>query len=110
MNAMLQIVLFDWPHLLTTPSYVIPYTVSPAHTQYLDQWNLQLMQLHEINYYHRKEQVYVFIPCRYSQVCGRIIGYQVGEPQAFVLENVGASQTIDGLYVDGLSLTYGSPR
>ena len=46
----------------------------------------------------------------YSQVCGRIIGYQVGEPQAFVLENVGDPQTIDGPYVDGVSLTYGNPR
>ena len=47
---------------------------------------------------------------QYSQVCGRIIGYQVGEPQAFVLENVRSPQTIDGPYVDGLSLTYGNPR
>ena len=47
---------------------------------------------------------------QYSQVCGRIIGYQVGEPQAFVLENIVAPQTIDGPYVDGLSLTYGNPR
>ena len=47
---------------------------------------------------------------QYSQVCGRIIGYQVSEPQAFVLENIGQPQTIDGpYYVDGLSLTYGNP-
>ena len=47
---------------------------------------------------------------QYSQVCGRIIGYQVGEPQAFYLENTGSPQTIDGPYVDGVSLTYGNPR
>jgi hypothetical protein len=47
---------------------------------------------------------------QYSQVCGRIVAYQVGEPQAFVLENTGIPQTIDGPYVDGLSLTYGNPR
>jgi hypothetical protein len=47
---------------------------------------------------------------QYSQVCGRIIGYQVGQPQAFVLENNNQPQTIDGPYVDGVSLTYGSPR
>ena len=47
---------------------------------------------------------------QYSQVCGRIIGYQVGTPQAFVLENAFSPQTIDGPYVDGLSLTYGNPR
>ena len=46
----------------------------------------------------------------YFQVCGRIIGYQFGEPQAFVLENIGNPQTIDGPYVDGVSLTYGNPR
>ena len=44
---------------------------------------------------------------QYSQVCGRIIGYQVGQPQAFIL---GENRTIDGRYVDGVSLTYGSPR
>ena len=46
----------------------------------------------------------------YSQVCGRIIGYQVGQPEAFVYENKGFPQTIDGPYVDGVSLTYGNPR
>ncbi len=47
---------------------------------------------------------------QYSQVCGRIIGYQVGQPQAFVLENINQSQTIDDPYVDRVNLTYGSPR
>ena len=44
---------------------------------------------------------------QYSQVCGRIIGYQFGHPQAF-FESGG--RTIDEQYVDGVSLTYGSPR
>ena len=47
---------------------------------------------------------------QYSQVCGRIIGYQVGNPQAFVRENRYGPQPIDGQYVDGVSLTYGNPR
>ena len=47
---------------------------------------------------------------QYSQVCGRIVGYQVGEASAFHLENSGSPQTIDGPYVDGVSLTYGNPR
>ena len=42
---------------------------------------------------------------QYSQVCGRIIGYQVGHPEAFT-----GSDNIEGSYVDGVSLTYGSPR
>ena len=42
----------------------------------------------------------------YSQVCGRVIGYQFGTPDAI---NVGL--TIDQNYVDGVSLTHGqSPR
>ena len=47
---------------------------------------------------------------QYSQVCGRITAYQFGDPQAFVLEHVNIIQTIDGAYVDGVSLTYGNPR
>ena len=46
---------------------------------------------------------------QYSQVYGRIIGYQVGESQAFILENVKLPQTINGSYIDGVSLTYGNP-
>ena len=44
---------------------------------------------------------------QYSQVCGRIIGYQFGQPEAFRFSE---GRTIDGYYVDGVSLTYGSPR
>ena len=44
---------------------------------------------------------------QYSQVCGRIIGYQFGYPGAFVDSK---GKGIDGPYVDGVSLTYGSPR
>ena len=42
----------------------------------------------------------------YSHVCGRVIGYQYYSPNAF--SNPG-SQTIEGDYVDGVSLTHGSP-
>ena len=47
---------------------------------------------------------------QYSQVCGRIIGHQVGEPGAFILVNINEVETIDDSYVDGVSLTYGSLR
>jgi hypothetical protein len=47
---------------------------------------------------------------QYNQVCGRIIGYQYGQPEAFVAGNIGNPQTIDDAYVDGISLTYGNPR
>ena len=41
----------------------------------------------------------------YSHVCGRVIGYQSGVPDAFA----NPSQTIEGYYVDGISLTHGPP-
>ena len=44
---------------------------------------------------------------QYSQFCRRIIGYQIGQPEAFFASR---GRTIDGRYVDGVSLTYGSPR
>ena len=43
---------------------------------------------------------------QYDQVCGRIIGYQLGAPDAFR----GLSRSIDSTYLDGVSVTYGSPR
>ena len=42
---------------------------------------------------------------RYTQVCGRAIGYQFGDPVAFALSS---GQSIDQYYMDGLTLTYGS--
>ena len=48
---------------------------------------------------------------QYDQVCGRIIGYQISTPNAFGGSGViGAPQSIDGYYVDGVSITHGSPR
>ena len=41
----------------------------------------------------------------YQRVCGRARGYQKGSPDAF--EHGGS---IDSFYVDGLSITHGSPR
>ena len=39
----------------------------------------------------------------YSQVCGRVIGYQYATPNAF------RSYSIDSYYVEGISITHGSP-
>ena len=44
---------------------------------------------------------------QYDQVCGRVIGYQFGQPEAF---RYGSSRSIDARYVDGISVTRGSPR
>ena len=49
----------------------------------------------------------------YSQVCGRVIGYQVGSPSAFYpyAHQHPHQDTIDDYYVDGVSITHGwSPR
>ena len=43
---------------------------------------------------------------QYSQVCGRIIGYTIGNPEAFISGN---RQSINSFYVDGVSVTHGSP-
>ena len=42
---------------------------------------------------------------RYSNVCGRVIGYQYGSTDAFI-----SSTSVDSRYVDGVSLTHGDPR
>ncbi len=44
---------------------------------------------------------------RYSRVCGRVVGYQVGSPDAFHYQSRG----LESQYVSGISLTHGqSPR
>ena len=47
---------------------------------------------------------------QYSEVCGRIVGYQKGQPEAFYAYSYNQRLTIDDSYVDGVSLTYGNPR
>ena len=46
----------------------------------------------------------------YSRVCGKVIGYQQKTPDAFRPYNSNGQTTIDSYYVDGVSLTCGSPR
>ena len=47
---------------------------------------------------------------RYSKVCGRIIGYQVGSADAFAPIGRGNRPSINTYYVDGISLTHGNPK
>ena len=44
---------------------------------------------------------------QYHQVCGRIIGYQLGSPESFLLSR---GHSINSVYVEGVSVTHGSPR
>ena len=46
----------------------------------------------------------------YSRVCGRIKAYQWASPDAFWSYHNGYVTTIDGAYVDGISLTHSRPR
>ena len=46
---------------------------------------------------------------QYNQVCGRIIGYQIGLPDSFYRLS-SSMHSIDTFYVDGVSVTHGSPR
>ena len=46
----------------------------------------------------------------YTRVCGRIKAYQWGSTIAFYPYHSGYRTTIDGAYVDGVSVTHGSPR
>ena len=43
----------------------------------------------------------------YSKVCGKVRAYQVGSPDDFDVSN---RNDIDTLYLDGVSLTHGTPR
>ena len=45
----------------------------------------------------------------YSSVCGKIIGYQIGSPEAFTSSIFLTSLTVSGQYLDGISLTHGNP-
>lgn len=46
------------------------------------------------------------VPGAYTRVCGRLFGYSVNTPDGFFTRQEG----IDQAYLDGISLTYGSPR
>ena len=47
---------------------------------------------------------------KYSQVCGRIYGYQFKSPDAVSNDNNYTQHRIDTAYVDGVSVTHGFPR
>ena len=55
--------------------------------------------------------VFSTLGLNYSKVCGQLRGYQLGTPDAFFPYITNSLLNIDGLYVDGVSITYGSaPR
>ena len=47
---------------------------------------------------------------KYQTVCGRFRGYQKGSPDAFRKINETIETSIETYYVDGVTVTYGSPR
>ena len=46
----------------------------------------------------------------YSQICGRVVGYQYGSTDAVTGSSHASHYNIDSYYVDGVSITRGSPR
>ena len=46
---------------------------------------------------------------KYNEVCGRVLGYQFSKPGAFHVPGAFVND-IDQVYVDGIGLSYGSPR
>ena len=46
----------------------------------------------------------------YSQICGRVVGYQYGSTGAVTGSSHASHYNIDSYYVDGVSITRGSPR
>ena len=46
----------------------------------------------------------------YTKICGRAIGYQFGSTDGFGPSFYDNMNSLDQIYVDGLSITYGSPR
>ena len=53
--------------------------------------------------------IYTTYGIQYQQVCGRVRGYQYRSPDAFSV-SCPHPCTIDNVYVDGISITHGSPR
>ena len=47
---------------------------------------------------------------RYSQICGRVVGYQYGHTDAVNNPLASYSNDLNSYYVDGVSITRGSPR
>ena len=47
---------------------------------------------------------------KYSKVCGKVIAYQYGSPDAFVEYYDNRGLTLDGNYMEGVSITHGHPR
>ena len=43
-------------------------------------------------------------------VCGRVLGYQFGTPDASLVSRPGHDVTLENYYVDVVSVTYGQPR
>ena len=49
---------------------------------------------------------------QYSKVCGRATGFQQGSPDGFasIVNAEPSTETVNGIYVDGVSVTHGNPR
>ena len=66
-------------------------------------------------YCYRRDQegcgsvIYPMYGIEYSRVCGRVVAYQVGTTLAFFGYSQMGQISLEGVYVDGISVTYGEP-
>ena len=59
---------------------------------------------------HCQGTVFPFHGNSYTQICGRIVGYQYSSMEAFADFQLNQSLSINDRYVDGISVTRGNPR
>ena len=62
------------------------------------------------HYYRRCVSVFPVSGGAYNRVCGRVTAYQYSDTRGLWPYHGGHATTIDDPYVDGVSLTHGSPR
>ena len=85
-------------------------SVCPSGTQKFEQGSAIACGIQEPNG-PKCAQISTSITNSYSQICGRVAGYQKGTPDAFFISPSHLySINLDGHYVDGVSITRGSPR
>ena len=81
-----------------------PNATCPTGLTQIQQSNLTLCSRNDINTV--QSAVFTTLGLNYSAVCGRVRGYQLGQPLAFFFGSL--SFAIDNAYVDGVSITHGT--
>ena len=93
---------------------VASYNYSGPNTTCPGDWNLITSPIRACSRNHSSGRcASAFFPTNgveFSSVCGRVIAIQYRAPDAFYHYHALRQTTIDGFYVEGVSITYGNPR